>query len=177
MDNGTLGYLLIGVGFLFLIGELMFPTHGILIACGIFVDVVGVLLVFYYRGRYEGFVALGAISLAMPLFAAFMFWIWPRTPMGRRMMLRLESEQTATIASLPANVELENLRGRIGKAVSLLRPSGVVEFDGRRVDCLSEGPLIDPDTWVRCIEVKPGKVIVRPIDPPRLSDLESENRS
>ena len=175
MDNGTLGYVLIGAGFLFLLAELMFPTHGILIACGVFLDIAGVLVIFYYRGRYEGFVALGAISLAIPLITGAMFYIWPKTPMGRRMLLRIESEQQATIATLPANQELEGLRNHIGKAVSTLRPSGVVEFDGRRVDCLSEGMLIDPDTWVRCIEVKSGKVIVRPIDPPQLSDLENSS--
>ena len=174
MDNVTLGYILIGVGFLFLSAELAFPTHGILIATGIFVDIVGVGMVFYYGGRYKGFVTLTAVSLALPLFAAGVFYLWPRTPMGRRLIMKTRAEQRETLAHLPAIQELEVLKGRIGKATSTLRPSGVVDFDGRRIDCLSEGILIDPNTWVKCIEVKSGKVIVRPIDGPAdLGDLET----
>jgi len=175
MSNITLGYILIGIGFLFLCAELAFPTHGVLIATGIFVDIVGVGMVFYYGGQYRGFVTLVAVSLALPLFAGAVFYIWPRTPMGRRMVMKARSQERETLAHLPAVLELEVLKGRIGKAVSTLRPAGVVEFDGRRIDCLSEGILIDPNTWVKCIEVKAGKVVVRPIDGPAdLADLNTD---
>jgi hypothetical protein len=50
----------------------------------------------------------------------------------------------------------------------------VVDFDGRRVDVLTEGMLVEPGTWVRCIDVKSGKVIVRPLErPPTAQDLEN----
>jgi membrane-bound ClpP family serine protease len=70
-------------------------------------------------------------------------------------------------------LELEQLRGRYGKTVSSLRPAGITEFDGRRVDTLSEGDMIDPGQWVRCVDVKAGRVIVRPVERP--PDLESMN--
>jgi membrane-bound serine protease (ClpP class) len=69
--------------------------------------------------------------------------------------------------------ELERLRGRVGRTLSPLRPAGLVDFDGQRIDCLSEGILVEPGTWVRCIDVKPGKVLVRPIDEPDLAKLEN----
>jgi membrane-bound ClpP family serine protease len=174
MDDTTLGYILIGVAFLLLTAELSVPTHGILIATGIFVAIIGVGMVFYYGGRYKGFITLTAVSLALPLFAAGVFYLWPRTPMGRRLIMKNRAEERETLANLPAIQGLEVYRGRIGKAVSTLRPSGVVEFDGHRIDCLSEGMLIDPNTWVKCIDVKRGKVIVRPIEGPTdLGDLEN----
>ena len=70
------------------------------------------------------------------------------------------------MAAMPVNLELEQLRGRYGKTVSSLRPSGVTDFDGRRVDTLSEGDMIEPGQWVRCIDVKAGRVIVRHVDRP-----------
>src|SRR6516225_11964711 len=172
VPEATLGYVLIVLGFLLFIGELSFPTHGVLIAAGIFVDIVGVGMVFYFGGQYQGLVTLSALALILPLFVAAMYWIWPMTPMGRRLTLRAARDQ-ATVADLPGVAELDSLKGRIGKAISVLRPAGVVDFEGRRVDCLSEGMLIEADTWVRCIAVRAGKVIVRPIDRPEVSDVDT----
>ena len=76
-------------------------------------------------------------------------------------------------AALPANQELEQLKGRIGRTLSALRPAGVVDFDGRRIDTITEGMMVDPGQWVRCIDVRAGKVIVRPVEKPDLGDLET----
>ena len=54
-----------------------------------------------------------------------------------------------------------------------MRPSGIVEFDGRRVDCVTEGMMLDANEWVRCVDVKAGRVVVRQIDKPNLEELES----
>ena len=74
---------------------------------------------------------------------------------------------------MPVNMELEQLRGRLGRTLSSLRPAGVTDFDGRRIDTITEGMMVDAGQWVRCIDVKAGKVIVRPVQAPRLEDLES----
>jgi membrane-bound serine protease (ClpP class) len=99
-----------------------------------------------------------------------MLYLWPRTPMGKRLIL---PDQDATVAMMPVNLELENLRGRYGRAISDLRPAGVVDFDGRRVDTMSEGMMVAAGSWVRCVDVKAGKVVVRPVDKPDLGALES----
>ena len=55
----------------------------------------------------------------------------------------------------------------LGKTVSPMRPSGTVEFDNARVDAMTEGVMIDAGVFVRCIDVKGGKVIVRQMDAPK----------
>jgi membrane-bound serine protease (ClpP class) len=47
-----------------------------------------------------------------------------------------------------------------------MRPSGTVEFDGKRVDAMTEGTMLDAGVWVKCVDVKRGQVIVRKIDEP-----------
>ena len=69
--------------------------------------------------------------------------------------------------------ELEELRGQFGQALSSLRPAGVVDFNGRRIDCITEGIMVEPGQWVRCIEVKTGKVLVRPVEKPDIGGLET----
>ena len=34
---------------------------------------------------------------------------------------------------------------------------------------------VEPGTWVRCIDVKAGRVLVRPVDKPDLGELENAN--
>jgi hypothetical protein len=49
----------------------------------------------------------------------------------------------------------------------------MVDFEGRRVDTITEGMMVDPGQLVRCIDVRAGKVVVRPISKPDLGDLET----
>ena len=95
--------------------------------------------------------------VAVPLLARLLFKVWPRTPLGRRFLLTKPRED-ATLAATPAHMELDKLRGRIGKTLAPLRPAGVADFDGRRVDVITEGMMVDGGQWVRCIDVRAGKV-------------------
>ncbi|NLE40182.1 MAG: hypothetical protein GX621_19380, partial [Pirellulaceae bacterium] len=44
-----------------------------------------------------------------------------------------------------------------------------VRIEGRTVDCVSEGGAVDPGQWVRVIEVRGNRVVVRPLDPDELA--------
>ena len=92
--------------------------------------------------------------------------------MGRRFFLNTP-EEDATLASMPVNLELEQLRGRHGRALSALRPAGVVDFDGRRIDTVTEGMMVEAGQLVRCVDVRAGKVVVRPVDKPNPDLLEN----
>ena len=58
---------------------------------------------------------------------------------------------------MPVNLELERLRGRVGRALSDLRPSGVCDFDGWRVDTITEGMMVEAGQSVRCVDVRGGQ--------------------
>jgi membrane-bound serine protease (ClpP class) len=173
MDYLTLAYLLIVLGLVLLVAELFVPSGGVLFVLALICLVVGVVMTFMYGGMTTGILTLVGVFIAVPVLVAVGFHYWPKTPIGKR-MFQTGPEEDATVASMPVNVELEQLRGKFGRAVSALRPAGVVDFDGRRVDVLTEGMLVEPGTWVRCIDVKSGKVIVRPLErPPTAQDLEN----
>jgi membrane-bound serine protease (ClpP class) len=171
MDNTflTLGAVLIGVGFLLLIADLVM-TSGVLLVLALGCILVGLTFLFKYDMEYKtnfGLYSLGGVLVALPLTV----WLMLRLGPLRRL---INSEQSNdTVAAIPNNQELEALRGRFGKTLSALRPAGVVDFDGRRVDTLTEGMLIEPGQWVRCVDVRAGKVIVRRVDAPDLRDLET----
>ena len=172
MDQGDLilAYVLIAVGFLLLVGELFF-TSGTLLVLALTAIAAGVGLAFYH-GSTTGLFTLLAVMVALPLFGGLLARYWPKTRFGRRMVLSPPDED-ATVASMPVNLELERLRGRFGRALSDLRPSGVCDFDGWRVDTITEGMMVEAGQWVRCVDVRAGKVVVRPVDKPNLGDLEN----
>ena len=165
----TLGYALIVLGLVFLVGEMFMPT-GILLLLSVGCIAVGVGLTFT-AGTTTGMITLLGVFIAVPVLATMFFKVWPRTPMGRRFLLTRPRED-ATLASTPAHMEMDKLRGRIGKTLATLRPAGVVDFDGRRVEVITEGMLIEGGQWVRCIDVRAGRVIVRLVEKPTLGNLE-----
>lgn len=154
----TFGVILIVIGFLLLAADL-FITSGALMV--IAVGCVGVGLVFVFKhDTTAGLIALACVGVVLPLGVTLLLKLWPHTAAGRR-LLSSSTTQTDTMAELPLNKELEQLKGRYGRTISALRPAGVVDFEGRRIDSLSEGMMIDPGQWVRCIDVSSGKVVVR----------------
>lgn len=173
MDSSTLilGFLLIGAGFLLLAGDL-FLMSGILACLALAGIVGGVVLTFLGGGVTVGVCTSIAVFIALPITIRGLLYFWPRTPMGRNFFLT-EQPENATVAALAVNQELENLKGRIGRTLSALRPAGMVDFDGRRIDTITEGMMVEVGQMVRCIDVRAGKVVVRPIDKPDLGDLET----
>jgi membrane-bound serine protease (ClpP class) len=120
----------------------------------------------------QGLITLIAVFVIIPIAGPVLLHLMPRTKMGKKLFLDAAAED-ASVAAMPVNLELEQLRGRYGKTLSSLRPSGITEFDGRRVDTMSEGDMIAPGQWVRCIDVKAGRVVVRQVDrPPDLADMD-----
>ena len=170
--NLTLSYVLIVAGFLLLAGELFIPTSGTLFVASVVCIAAGIGMTFYYGSAGIGLVTLIGVFILFPIVGSILLHYWPRTRIGKQLFLS-RPDADATMASLPVNLELERLRGRCGRTVSDLRPSGVTDFDGWRVDTITEGMMVDAGQLVRCVDVRAGKVIVRPIEKPDLDLLEN----
>jgi membrane-bound serine protease (ClpP class) len=53
-----------------------------------------------------------------------------------------------------------SLVGKRGKVISALRPAGIIEVDGKRVDAVSSGMFIDAGTMVRIIDIQGPRIVV-----------------
>ena len=62
-----------------------------------------------------------------------------------------------------AQMQYKDLVGQEGVALTSLRPAGMARFGEKKVDVVSEGEVVDPDSRVRVIEVKGNRVVVRAI--------------
>lgn len=173
MDSSTGGYASIAVGFLLLLifgirtgGE---NKSGWMFGLGTTVCLLGILWLLYQGSNQSTLIALIAICVGTPLFCSIFFG-WPPLPFSRRLIK--SHDEDVTVASFSANMELEALRGRLGKVVSPLRPSGIADFDGKRVDVITPGMMVEIGSYVRCIDVRAGRVVVSPVEKPSANDLE-----
>ena len=65
--------------------------------------------------------------------------------------------------------ELEQLVGRTGQALTVLRPGGMVVVDNRRLDARAQSEYIDKGMVVKVIGVDGAQLVVDDIDPVELN--------
>ncbi len=163
----TIALVLMALGVALLGAEILVPTGGILVVGSLVFFALAVGLIMRYGTPVEAVVALGALAVGLPAagFVAVAAW--------RRLSLDSALDAEPTDAQAAATASTDALKGRTGKTVSPLRPSGSVEFDGKRVDAMTEGMMLDAGVWVKCVDVKRGQVIVRRMEtPPDVSEIE-----
>lgn len=116
-------------------------------------------LVISFGGVEEALRSVG-ISLALTLAGAVVIWRYGRRRgLWRRVVLETRlagKDRTVDEGPRPAV-------GQQGVALTALRPSGIVEIEGERVDALSEGGYIAAGTPVEVRAVEGRRVVVREI--------------
>jgi membrane-bound serine protease (ClpP class) len=85
--------------------------------------------------------------------------ILPRLPVGRRLVLGAElPARTGYTSEPPAD---HRWLGRRGTAASPLRPAGIADIDGERVDVVSDGEFIEAGHPVEVLRVDGNRIVVR----------------
>ena len=66
--------------------------------------------------------------------------------------------------AIPDTSELKELLGEVGVVLTPLRPVGMCDFAGQRVECVAEGGYIDKGKKVKVIDVESTQLTVRKIE-------------
>jgi len=153
MTVGTI-IALIAAGLLLVFCEVFVPG-GVLGLCGSIAVLIGVVGAFT-RGVSAGLTALAA-SLAAGMVGLYL-WIkyFPKSRMGKKLILQDDAHDWHGFD--PAKADLV---GKQGTVHSLLRPAGTVIIEGKRVDVVSRGEMIEPESEIEVVEVEGNRVVVR----------------
>jgi len=155
--------LVVGLGLAIL--EVFFPSGGILGFLS-FCAIVGAVILAFRSGTAMGVGVLLTAVIGVPVVVVLALQWLPDTRMGRKIVLHAPTPEEV----MPEDERnLKSLMGKVGKAKSKMLPAGAVRIEGRTVDCVSEGGAVDPGQWVRVIEVRGNRVVVRPLDPDELA--------
>ena len=134
----------------------LIPGFNVVGVLGVVGASVGVVLAFSEFGLVGGVVALAA-TLVLAGGTFYVLWesgAWDRFVLSDS--LRRDADADA--------VEQETrsrLLGRSGRAVTPLRPGGVAEVDGRRVEVETEGAFVAAGSRVRVVAMDRRRYIVR----------------
>lgn len=110
--------------------------------------------------------ALGRVAIALLLAMAGTFALLravPRLPFGRRLVLATGMEASLGYVSTPEGDQ--RWKKRVGSAVSPLRPAGIAEIDGIRIDVVSDGGFIEPGSAIEVTRVDGNRIVVRRASP------------
>ena len=142
------------------------PGFGVAGVLGIVAILAGLVLSLVGAGDTSEVVLLAAgrvvISLLVALTASLVLLRFlPRLPFGRRLVLEAGLGAGHMHGSAPDS----DLRwmAKQGRASSPLRPAGIAEIDGERVDVVSDGELIDAGQFVEVTRVDGNRIVVRRI--------------
>ncbi len=154
-------FLILVVAVILIAAEDLLPTGGIL---GVLA--LGCLGWFLYLGFTDsnglGIRYLVAELVSVPLVYLGSNYLIEKT--GLRRLVSLQPPDLDEVDHRREGPDLDRLIGLRGRALTTLRPSGMVAFEGRRIDGMSESGLIPSGAEVLAIQVRSGRLIVR-VDP------------
>jgi membrane-bound serine protease (ClpP class) len=154
---------LLGV-FLFALELFVIPGFGIVGILGLLALLGALVMSTLGAGSHSGFVLWAvvrmgfSVALAIVLTALFLKFL-PKLPIGRKLILSTALETSDGFYSAPPT-DYQWL-GRTGLAHSTLRPAGIADFQGHRVDVVSDGEFIDAGAPIRVLHVDGNRIVVQ----------------
>lgn len=143
--------LLMGVGVVLILAETLLPTHGIVGLLG-GVSIIVAIIAATRQNPWAGVALLVACVAMIPVAWAGFIHYWPRTPLGRKIVMQpIETPPQQLVVRV----------GQAGVAISELRPMGMCEFDGVRVESISEHGIVPPGTNVKVVALSNNRPTVR----------------
>ncbi len=98
--------------------------------------------------------------VATIIFSYFLLKILPKSKMFNKLILK---DHIAAASGYTVKENVRKLLGKEGRAISDLRPAGIGEFDGNRIDVVTEGDYIENGEKIIVIAEEGSKVVVKKI--------------
>lgn len=141
-----------------LIAEVFIPSGGLLSACA-FACVAGGILLFFKHSSAAGWVGIVIATLMIPSALVIAYKVFPKTRFGKSVTLAPPHRQRGD--AIADTSELQKLLGAVGDVLTPLRPVGMCDFSGQRVECVAESGYVDKGRTVKVIRVQGTQLTVR----------------
>jgi membrane-bound ClpP family serine protease len=143
------------------IAEVFVPSGGIISICAL-ACLIGGMAIFFHHSTTAGWVGIITAVIMIPSVLVVAYRLFPNTRFGKSVTLTPPERQQGD--AIPDTAELRELLGRVGTVITPLRPVGMCEFSGQRVECVAESGYVDKGKKVKVIDVESTQVTVRIIE-------------
>ena len=133
-----------------LVGAELFVPGGVVGAAGGLCLLIAIVMGFKAYPEHGNLIAIGIMCLIIAWMNVF-----PRTKFGQKLMISRELSD-----SKGSEDGLDELVGKQGIACSPLRPGGYANIEGRRVDVITRGEMLDDNQAIYVVEVEGNRVVV-----------------
>ena len=149
----------VGIGLLVL--EAFMPGFGLPGISGIVMEIVAIVLTWVNHGPVE---ALGLTIIVLSLIAIAISMSLRSATRGRLSRSKIIlKERESNEAGYRSAEDMQVFLGREGETTTVCRPTGMAEFDGVKLNVVSEGEFIPAGTRVRIVLVEGSRIVVRVI--------------
>lgn len=144
------------MGMILVAMEVFLPGFGLPGIGGIALIAIGVMMI---GGQFGALTALAVLMIVIAILAVIVSVLLHQAAKGRGPHTKLFLKEREELHKS----DMQVLVGKIGHAVTVLRPSGIGDFDGVRLNVVTEGEFIEKDKTVEIIRVDGSRIVVRPM--------------
>jgi len=144
------------IGFVLLIFEMFHPGFGVPGIIGLVLLLLGVVLT--ARTMLEGLVMIIVILVILGLAFSFVLNSATKGYLSKKLILSNTSRKESGYIGTE---DLSYFLGKEGMSTSVLRPAGTANFDGVKLDVVSEGEFIAKETKIKIVKVEGRRIVVR----------------
>ena len=144
-----------------IVAEVFVPSGG-LISIFALVCLIGGVVIFFRHSATAGWVGVVIALIMIPTVLVIAYKIFPETRFGKSVTLTPPKRQQGD--AVPDTAELKELLGAVGVVLTPLRPVGICDFSGQRVECVAESGYVDKGNKVKVIDVESTQLTVREIE-------------
>ena len=153
-----LAVILVITGIAAIILEFFVPAFGLVGIVGAGSITAGIIAAFRISSL-AGSIFLTASLIIVPVLMLIFFKVFPRTFIGRKLILHRSFDRERGFESTAADYSA--LEGCDGLAATDLRPAGMVVIAGEKYNAVTAGEYIDKGVTVRVVRIDGNKITVR----------------
>ena len=144
-----------------LVLEIFVPSFGLLTVMALG-SLAGGIVIFFNYGAGWGYVGIINAFILIPVVWIITYKVLPNTSFGKKITLTEPDREKGD--AIPDSNELETMKGREGVVLTPLRPVGMCDFEGRRLECVAETGYVEKNSVVKVIHVEGTQLTVRLLD-------------
>ena len=145
------------LGMILIIVEVFLPGFGLPGIGGIVLVGAGVVMVGVHFGSLT---AVGTLLVIIAVLAVLISWVLRQASRGGKRSDRFLQERDELHTQ---QEDMKVLVGKAGTTTSVLRPAGIGDFDGVRLNVVTEGGFIEKDQPIEIVRVDGSRIVVKPV--------------